>query len=71
MCLAPKASGLAVFLVPDDPAHSCAGLMPSAVELTTYDPAGRGREKQGRQDSNPRHPVLETGALTWLSYTPI
>jgi hypothetical protein len=27
-------------------------------------------EEQGRQDSNPRHPDLEAGALTELSYTP-
>lgn len=36
----------------------------------TISPTG-GREKQGRQDSNLRRPVLETGALTELSYAPV
>lgn len=68
---APKADGL--------PSPSCpiarrmvnAGLMPSAVEVSTADPAGRGREKQGRQDSNLRRAGLEAAALTVLSYTPM
>lgn len=39
-------------------------VMPSTVEFSTHIPAGRGlRLTHGRQESNLRHPVLETGAL--------
>lgn len=71
MSLAPKASGSAVSLVPEvmppaGPAQAPAGvlLMPSTVKLRICNAAGRSRdEKQGRQDSNLRPSVLETGAL--------
>jgi hypothetical protein len=43
--------------------------MLSTVEFSRFDTAGVPGCGHGRQDSNPRHPVLETGALTELSYT--
>ncbi len=51
---------------PGRPMQAPAGvlLMPSTVKLRICDASGRGRdEKQGRQDSNLRPSVLETGAL--------
>lgn len=67
---APKAHGL--------PSPSCpiarrmvdAGLlMPSAVEMSTADPAGRSRGKHGRQESNPLLPVFWRPACNLFALT--
>ena len=41
----------------------------STVEFSMFDTAGAPGWGHGGQESNLRHPVLETGALTELSYT--
>jgi hypothetical protein len=43
--------------------------MLSTVEFSRFDTAGVPGGEHGWQESNLRHPVLETGALTELSYT--
>jgi hypothetical protein len=43
--------------------------MLSTVEFSRFDTAGVPGRGHGWQESNLRHPVLETGALTVLSYT--
>ena len=68
VCPAPKAGGSAISLAPEIPGIAWVFML-STVEFSRFDTDGVPWCGHGWQESNLRHPVLETGALAELSYT--